>query len=107
MFETIQHVTSACRVLASTDYTHRHNQMAKVIYQELDLRYELINTRVPYYEYTPESVHENNGCGLHWARSVLTDKTILPNRPDIILTIKDSKMTYLIDIIPNTHNLQN
>ena len=107
MSETIQHVISACRVLASTDYTHRHNQMAKVIHQELALHYELISTRVPYYEYTPESVLESSGCKLYWDRSVLTDRTILANRPDIILTIKNSKMTYLIDItIPNTHNLQ-
>ena len=38
---------------------------------------------------------------------MLADRTIIANRPDIILTIKDSKMTYFIDItIPNTHNLQ-
>ena len=47
MSEIIKHVTSACRVLASTDYTHRHNQMKKVIHQELALHHELIKTRVP------------------------------------------------------------
>ena len=70
MSETIQHVT-----------------LPKVIHQELALRHGLINIRVPYYEYTPESVLENNGCRLCGDRPVLTDRTILANRPDIVLII--------------------
>ena len=38
--------------------------------------------------------------------SLLTDKTIPFNRPDIIFINKKTKNTFLIDIaVPNTHNL--
>jgi len=43
---------------------------------------------------------------LYWNHSIITDKTIPANRPDITFTNKKTKITYLIDIaVPNTHNL--
>ena len=43
---------------------------------------------------------------LYWNRSIITDKTIPANRPDITFTNKRTKTTYLIDIaVPITHNL--
>jgi hypothetical protein len=40
-----------------------------------------------------------------WYRSVITDKTIPANRPDIIVTDHVNKYTYLIDIaVPGTTN---
>jgi hypothetical protein len=40
--------------------------------------------------------------------SVITDKQINANRPDIILIDRLNSTTYLIDItVPNTHNLIN
>jgi hypothetical protein len=43
---------------------------------------------------------------LYWDRSLITDKTIHNNRPDITLVDKVSKTVYFIDIsIPNDHNL--
>jgi 23S rRNA pseudoU1915 N3-methylase RlmH len=51
-------------------------------------------------------VLENDNFKLYWNRSIITDKTIPSNRPDITLTNKKTKNTFLIDIaIPNTHNL--
>jgi hypothetical protein len=42
-----------------------------------------------------------------WDRSVITDKTIPANRPDIIATDCVNKYTYLIDIaVPGTINLE-
>jgi hypothetical protein len=43
---------------------------------------------------------------LYWNRSIITDKTVPSNRPDITFTNKKTKNTFLIDTaIPNTHNL--
>jgi hypothetical protein len=43
---------------------------------------------------------------LYWNHSIITDKTMPANRPDITLTNEKTKTTYLIDIaVPNTHNL--
>jgi len=50
--------------------------------------------------------HNNNNFKLYWNCSILTDKAILFNRPDITFMNKQTKNTFLIDIaVPNTHNL--
>ncbi|KAF2878903.1 hypothetical protein ILUMI_27263 [Ignelater luminosus] len=55
----------------------------------------------------PESVLENSPFRLYSHRSLLTDRTIPANMPDIVLTDKGNRTTYLIDIaIPNTNNIQ-
>jgi len=47
-----------------------------------------------------------SNCNLYWNRSILTDKTIPFNRPDITFMNKKTTNTFLIDIaVPNTHNL--
>jgi hypothetical protein len=80
--------------------------VAKVIHQKLAEAAELIEDKCPYYRYKPANVLENNNFKLYWNRSIITDKTIPSNRPDITLTNKKTKNTFLIDIaIPNKHNL--
>jgi len=65
----------------------------------------LIEDKSPYYKYTPTNVLENENFKLYWNRSLLTDKTISFNRPDITFMNKKTKNTILIDIgVPNTHN---
>jgi len=65
----------------------------------------LVDDKSPYYKYTPASVLENENFRLYWNRSILTDKTIPFNRPDITFMNKKTKNTFLIDIaVPNTHN---
>ena len=69
---------------------------------------KLTDDKIPYYEYkyTPTNVLENENFTLYWNRSILTDKTIPFNRPDITFMNKKTKSTFLIDItVPNTHNL--
>jgi hypothetical protein len=57
------------------------------------------------YKYTPANVLAKN-FKLYWNRSILTDKTIPFNRPDITFMNKRTKNTFLIDIdVLNTHNL--
>jgi hypothetical protein len=61
---------------------------------------------MPYYEYIPNTILGNEIIKLYWDRSLITDKTIHNNRPDITLIDKVSKTVYFIDIaIPNNHNL--
>jgi len=58
------------------------------------------------YKYTPVNVLENDNFKLYWNHSILTDKTIPFNRPDITFMNKKTKNTFLIDIaVPDTHNL--
>jgi hypothetical protein len=84
----------------------RHDGVAKVIHQELAEAAELIASKSPYYKYTPANVLENNNFKLYWNLSIITDKTIPSNRPDITLMNTTTQNTFLIDIaVPNTHNL--
>jgi hypothetical protein len=55
---------------------------------------ELTEEKVPYYKYTPANVPENDNFKLYWNRSILTDKTIHFNRPDITFINKKTKNTF-------------
>jgi hypothetical protein len=104
--ETIQHITAACEQLAPTEYVKRLDSVAKVIHQKMAAAAELIADKSPCYKYTPANVLENDSFKLYWNCSIITDKTIPSNRPDITLINKTTKNTFLIDIaFPNTHNL--
>jgi hypothetical protein len=55
----IQHITAACERLARTEYIKRHDEVAKVIHQELAEAAELTEDKCPYYRYKPVNVQEN------------------------------------------------
>jgi hypothetical protein len=104
--ETIQHITSTCELLAATEYVKRHDGRAKIIHQKLPEAAELIDDKSPCYKHTPANVLKNENFKLYWNRSILTDKTIHFNRPDITFMNKKTKKPFLIVIaVPNTHNL--
>ena len=66
----------------------------------------MIEDKNPYYKYTPANVMKNENFKLYWNRSILTDRKIPFNRPDITFMNKKTKNAFLIDIaLPNTHNL--
>ena len=92
--ETIQHITAACEQLAPTEYLERRDGLAKMIHQKLAEVDEMIEEKSPYYKYTPATVLENDNFKLYWNRSILTDKTIPFNRPDITFINKKTKDTF-------------
>ncbi|XP_036334664.1 uncharacterized protein LOC118745244 [Rhagoletis pomonella] len=105
--ETIHHITGACVTLAATEYLTRHNQVAKIVHQSLAIQHKLVTEELPYFKYTPDAVIENRTSKLYWDRSVLTDRPMPHNRPDLIVVEKEVNQAFLIDIgVPNTHNLQ-
>jgi len=92
----------SCDQLAPTEY----DGLAKIIHQKLAEAAELIDDKCPYYRCTPATVLENENFKLCWNRSILTDKTIPFNPPDIPFVNKKTKSTFSIDIaVPNTHNV--
>ena len=76
-------ITAACEQLAPTENVKIHDGLANIIHQKLAEAAELIEGKSPYYKYTPANVLENENFKLYWNRSILTDKTILFNRPDL------------------------
>lgn len=104
--ETIEHIISGCRILAEREYLRRHNNVAKIIHQELAIKHHLFKNRTPNFLYSPYAVLESDRIKITWDRSVLTDKRIPANRPDIIFTNKVNNETYIIDIaVPNASNI--
>ena len=80
----------------------RHNTAAKIILQQLSIKFNLIKQPTPYYTYSPETILENADHKIYWDRIIYTGKTILCNQPDITVIDKIEKHTYLINIaIPN------
>ena len=70
--ESIQHITSGCSHIAGSEYRNRHDAVAKVIHQELALKYQLSSeARVPHYVYNPKNVLENQSYRLYWDRTVI------------------------------------
>ena len=92
--ETIRHITAACEQLAPTEYVKRRDGLAEVIHQKLAEAAELIDDKNPYYKYTPANVLENENFKLYWNRSILTDKTVPFNRPDITFMNKKTKNNF-------------
>jgi hypothetical protein len=95
--ETIQYIMSACSALAQGEYTHRHNQVAKIVHQELAIKCGLLKTPpVARYKCEPQPVLEKSNYKPYHDRSIITDRTIHKNRPDIVILDKTTKQAYLI-----------
>ncbi|XP_078050794.1 uncharacterized protein LOC144477179 [Augochlora pura] len=96
--ETIDHIISGCKLMAGQEHVDRHNIAAKIIHQTIKQAYEISTNNIPYYNYTPETIIENENYMIYWDRTIHTDKTVIHNRPDITVQDKKEKTTYLIDI---------
>uniref|UniRef100_A0A2H1W769 SFRICE_026058 n=1 Tax=Spodoptera frugiperda TaxID=7108 RepID=A0A2H1W769_SPOFR len=103
--ETIRHIISGCGRLANGEYLHRHNQVAKIIHQQLALHYQLVEFEVPYYNYVPDPVLENGHITLYWDQSIITDRTIVANKPDIVVIVRQALRTIINITIPHDENL--
>jgi len=106
--ETIAHIINGCSKLAPEGYKVRHDNVAKIIHQEI-VKKALKKTEPmePYYKYIPNSIEENERYKILWDRTVKTDKEVTCNRPDIIIWDKENRKIQLIDVaIPNSSNLQ-
>lgn len=89
--ETIEHITAGCRLLAATEYTDRHNNVAKIIYKGLINVHKIQTITTPYYQYHPQSITENASYKVYYDLPIHTDKTINANRPDIVFINKTKK----------------
>lgn len=105
--ESIDHLMAGCGVLAPKQYLERHNNVAKILHQQIIKKYlpeEYVD--IPYYKYQPSCVLENNSVRLYWNRKIITDRTIPCNIPDIVLTLKNNQIAYIIDIaVPLATNI--
>jgi hypothetical protein len=81
--EALQRAITPCPKLAKNTYRHRQDRRRQIFYEELAKQLHLLEEPYsPYYKYKPQDVLENN-YKLYWNRTLLTDKTVHFNQPDI------------------------
>lgn len=105
--ETIQHILAGCTVLVSEGYKRRHDNIGKILHQELLKKYGILSSLLPYYKYNPESVIDCPAYLVYWDRTILTDTSVPCNRPDIVIYNKMEKNIILVDFaVVNNNNLE-
>ncbi|CAK1581434.1 unnamed protein product [Parnassius mnemosyne] len=101
-----RHIISGCSQLSNGDYLHRHNQVARIIHQQLAIKFGFTQQDVPYYKYEPKPVLENRSVTLYWDRSIITDRFIVANKPDIVVIDRTARKAIIVDIsVPHDENL--
>lgn len=105
--ETIKHILAGCTVLAHKEYKKRHDLMGAIIHRTTAIKLKLVPENTdPYYKYKPSSILENSHYKLYWDRTILTDRTVQHNRPDLLLWNKREKKVTLVDFaVVNDENL--
>ena len=94
--ETVSHIMAGCTVQASTEYLHRHNRVASYIHWVVcrELGCEVPNKC---YEHTLRSVVNINENIILWD-SIITDRKILANRPDVVIHDRKSNSCVLNNV---------
>lgn len=103
--EHISHIVAGCTMLASSEYTHRHNKVGSYIHWTM-CRHLGAPVSAKYYEHQPDRVVNIEDVSIMWDVPIITDRTILANRPDIVLHNKKDRTCLLIDIaVPEDSNI--
>ena len=100
--ESVFHLICSCPALAPTLYLNmRHNQVARILYQEIIQSENMI--------YKPPPVtKKNNNLEIWWEKSITTVTRVEKNGPDIIIWDTTSKTCKIIDVgVPLDTNLEN
>uniref|UniRef100_H2ZWF0 Reverse transcriptase domain-containing protein n=1 Tax=Latimeria chalumnae TaxID=7897 RepID=H2ZWF0_LATCH len=103
--ESIQHIVDGCPVLSYSEYLHRHNNIAKIIHQQLAKDNGLLGEETPHFKYQPAQILEKDGVKIYWDEPITTDHTVAHSQEILVLDWKN-KWADIIDIaIPNNENV--
>jgi hypothetical protein len=106
--ETIDHIISACPILAKKQYIKRHDRVSaqlhfnirKETWVQLDTKY--------LYEHLPKSAEtsQEGKVTILWNQEIQTDRTIPNNKPDIVIGDYEKGTCMLIEVtIPGDRNV--
>ena len=91
--ESIQHIIACCPKLSASMYLPiRHNEVAKVIYENLISRETKASTK------SIQEVYANEDKEIWWDTKIKTFPTLEHNKPVIVLWLKKEKKYYIINI---------
>ena len=103
--ETKSHLAAGCPMLASIEYLHRHNRVASYVHWVVcrELGCEVPNK---WYGHTPRIVVNIDENTILWDYSIISDRKILANSPDVVIHDRKSKTCLLIDVsVPDNKNI--
>ena len=97
--EAVDHIISACPILAKEQYTKSHDRVCAQLH--FNICKETGTTGQKHrYEHVPKSVETRKGgkVTILWNQQVQTDITIPNNKPDIIIRENEAGTCMLIDV---------
>jgi hypothetical protein len=106
--ETIDHIISACPVLAKEQYVKRHDRVSAQIQFNICKEIGMQLDKKHWYERVPKSVVTTQGGKLTilWNKQVHTDRTVPNNTSDIIIRESEKETGMSIDVaIPGDRNV--
>ena len=84
-------------MLAANQYTFRHNQVGKYVHWCI-LKDRGIPTTDSWQTHVPKDTVTHNGVEIMWDKTILTDKKVNYNRPDITIHDTKAKECTFIDV---------
>uniref|UniRef100_H3ATI1 Reverse transcriptase zinc-binding domain-containing protein n=1 Tax=Latimeria chalumnae TaxID=7897 RepID=H3ATI1_LATCH len=104
--ECIQHIVDGCPVLSYSKYLHRHNNVTKIIHQQLAKDNGFLREESPHFKYQPAWILKKDGVKIYWDEPIATDHTVTHNQPDILVLDQKNKRADIIDMaVPNNKNV--
>jgi len=98
--KTIDHIISACPILAKEQYIKRHDRVCTQLHFNICKETGVQLDKKHWYEHLPKSVETSQGgkVTILWSQQVQTDRTIPSNKPDIIIHVNQKGTCMLIDV---------
>lgn len=103
--ETVHHIVSGCKMLTGTQYTYRHNQVAKYVHWVV-LKDRGVNVSESWIKHEPKDTVTVGEDIILWDVSIITDKKVMCNRPDITIHDTKNRTCLFIDVsVPVCRNV--
>lgn len=105
--ETVDHIVSACPVLAKTSYIRRHDSIVRYLHWCLCRKMGVVGAGTSHYSHRLSPIVEVGQWRLMWEFPVPTDLPLQHNRPDLIIRDDESGSALLVDAsVPLDHNIR-
>jgi hypothetical protein len=98
--ETIDHIISACPILAKEWYIKRHDRVCAQLHFNICKETEVQLDKKHWYEHVSKLAETGQGGNVTilWNQQVQTDRTISNNKPNIIVRDNEKRTCMLIDV---------
>jgi hypothetical protein len=98
--ETIDHIISACPILAKEQYIKRHDRVCAQLHFNICKETGVQLDKKYWYEHFPKSVETSQGgrVTILWNQQVQTDRNIPNNKPGIIIRDNENGTCMLINV---------